>query len=165
MLLTNLSNSNLFSISIILNFILDFIMDDPIKDLLLSCKPPFLILTELLESGGPSRSEPSRIVIPSKRPYSAIDGNPNAINIGPPPPRMPHINQHHQMFGPPGGLPLPQQQLPPGQQQQLPMGTAPPQIQPGPMRKGFDYNRLGGNVLVLCFILDLRRFPIKSGVE
>ncbi|RUS89195.1 hypothetical protein EGW08_003074 [Elysia chlorotica] len=92
----------------------------------------------------PSDSEPSRIVIPSKRPYSAIDGNPNAMNIGPPPPRMAHINQHHQLFGPPGGFPIPRQQLPLDQQQPLPVGIGQLQMQPGPIRKGFDYNRLGG---------------------
>ncbi|KAK3789004.1 hypothetical protein RRG08_039612 [Elysia crispata] len=114
------------------------------REVIMTRPPPGLNDRELLESGGPSRSEPSRIVIPSKRPFNAIDGNPNAMNIGPPPPRMAHINQHHQMFGPPGSFPLPRQQLPPEQQQPLPMGIGQHQLQQGPLRKGFDYNRLGG---------------------
>ncbi|GFN87458.1 RNA-binding protein 26 [Plakobranchus ocellatus] len=88
------------------------------------------------------RPEPSRIVIPVKRPFSAIDGDLTSINIGQPPLRMAHINQHHQMFGPVVDLP-PQQQLPPDQIQPQPMSFG-LQSQPGPVRKGFDYSRLGG---------------------
>ncbi|GFR89995.1 RNA-binding protein 26 [Elysia marginata] len=114
------------------------------REVIMARPPPGLNDRELLESGGPSRPEPSRIVIPSKRPYSLMDGNPNAMNIGPPPPRMAHINQHHQMFGPPGGISLPRQPIPLEQQQPPPMGMLPQQMQQGPVRKGFDFNRLGG---------------------
>lgn len=112
------------------------------REVILARPPPGLNDRELLESGGPSGPEPSRIVIPSKRPYSAMDGNPNAMNIGPPPPRMAHINQHHQLFGPPGGLPLPRQQVP--LEQPLSLGMIQQPMQQGPGRKGFDFSRLGG---------------------
>lgn len=66
--------------------------------------------------------EPSRIVIPAKRPYSSLGDSDTA---GQPPVRMAFVNQQHVMFsGPP--------QQPP----------APPQNQP-PQRRGFDYSRLG----------------------
>ncbi|XP_005101070.1 RNA-binding protein 26 [Aplysia californica] len=82
-----------------------------------------------------SEKEPSRIVIPAKRPYSAIDNDPSSVHLGPPPPRMAHVNQHHHMFA---GPPPPMVQKPPMLQQPLPVPLGPP-----PMKRGFDFNRLG----------------------
>ncbi|CAG5120836.1 unnamed protein product, partial [Candidula unifasciata] len=72
--------------------------------------------------------EPSRIVIPAKRPYSAISSDPNAVNIGPPPPRMALVNQTSLMFE---NAPLLQPPFPntdPASTQALPMPR--PQFRP-----------------------------------
>ncbi|CAL1536860.1 unnamed protein product [Lymnaea stagnalis] len=74
-----------------------------------------------------SDKEPSRIVIPAKRPYSVLEND--NMNIGPPASRITYLNQNHAMYG----VPPPPQQVQPQQQNQ---NTA-------PIRRGFDYNRLG----------------------
>ncbi|KAH9507852.1 hypothetical protein Btru_053068 [Bulinus truncatus] len=66
--------------------------------------------------------ESSRIVIPAKRPYTALGENETA---GQPPVRMGFVNQQHMMYS--------------GPTQQL---AGPPLNQPLP-RRGFDYSRLG----------------------
>ncbi|XP_055894287.1 RNA-binding protein 26-like isoform X1 [Biomphalaria glabrata] len=86
------------------------------REVLLNRPPPEVGEIQNLEK------EPSRIVIPAKRPYSSLGDSDTA---GQPPVRMAFVNQQHVMFsGPP--------QQPP----------APPQNQP-PQRRGFDYSRLG----------------------